>query len=94
MYSDFVTRKVKKRRNPHPLLDKLEKLHEQQRDKSKVPLYPYDEENGTICIPKHLEQELKRLVRAGKKGEALAQISELTGAGLRVAKDYADNFLV
>jgi ribosomal protein L7/L12 len=93
MDSDFVTRKVKKRKNPHPLLDQLEKQHEEQRDKSKKPPYPYDEENEIIRIPKHIEKELMGLVRIGKKVEALKKISELTGAGLRVSKDYVDNFL-
>ena len=59
MDSDFVTRKIKRRSNPHPLLDQLEKLHEEQRDKSKTPPYPYDEEKGIIRIPKQLEKKLK-----------------------------------
>jgi ribosomal protein L7/L12 len=93
MDSDFVTIKVRKRRNPHPLLNQLEKLHEEQRDKSKTPPYPYDEENAIIKIPKHLEKEIKLLVRAGNKVQALRKISELTGASLRVSKDYVDIFL-
>ena len=93
MDSDFVTRRVRKRRNPHPLLNQLEELHEQQRDKSKTPPYPYDEENGIIQLPRHLDKEIKLLVKAGNKVEALRKVSELTGAGLRVCKDYVDIFL-
>ena len=93
MDSDFVTRKIKRRDNPIPFLDQLEKLHQLQKDNLKKPPYPYDEKKGIIRIPKKVEEELKHLTRNGKKIEAMKKVGELTGASLRVCKDYVDSLL-
>ena len=71
------------------LLDDLEKAYEQERKPVK-PIYPYDKETNTIQLPKKFENELRRLVRDGKKVEAIKRVTQLTGAGLRVSKDYVD----
>ncbi|ELS04789.1 hypothetical protein Xen7305DRAFT_00045250 [Xenococcus sp. PCC 7305] len=90
MDSEFVTRKIKKRDNPIPLLDQLEKLNSLQKDNSKKYPYPYDEKQGIIRIPKTVEKELKKLIKNGKKIEAMKQVRDLTGSSLRVSKDYID----
>jgi ribosomal protein L7/L12 len=41
-------------------------------------------------LPAEIERELRRLVSTGKKVEAMQRVLSLTGAGLRVAKDYVD----
>jgi hypothetical protein len=55
-----------------------------------VPLYPYDRQSRTIRLPREIERELRRLVAAGNKVEAVKRVTRLTGAGLRVSKDYVD----
>ena len=81
----------KKRRQP-ALLDMLEKAFELSREKVK-PLYPYDPATNTIALPAMVEQKLRQLVLAGKKVEAVKQVTRLTGAGLRVSKDYVDSLV-
>ena len=56
-----------------------------------VPLYPYDPQSKTIRMPREIERELRRLVAAGNKVEAVKRVTRLTGAGLRVSKDYVDD---
>ena len=55
------------------------------------PPYPYNMETGGICLPKKIEGELRELVIAGNKVEAVKRVIRLTGAGLRVSKDYVDS---
>ena len=55
------------------------------------PLFPYDAKTEVICLPQHIEEELRHLVLTGKPVEAVERVTELTGAGLRVSKDYVDN---
>jgi hypothetical protein len=44
-----------------------------------------------ITLPKEVERQLRRLVADGNKVEAVRQVTRLTGAGLRVSKDYVDS---
>ena len=81
---------IPKRKNPIPFLDDLERLYEGAHDKSQEPPYPYDEQKELIQLPKTVQQELKTLVTSGKKVQAIKRVVDLTGAGLRVAKDYVD----
>ena len=57
-------------------------------DKSASP-YPYDEKLG-IQLPPEVEQEIKALVKSGRKVEAVQRVFNLTRAGLKVSKDYVD----
>jgi len=68
----------------------LEKVYAKYRKKVK-PLYPYDAKTDTIHLPRAIEEEIRQLILAGKKIEAVQRVTELTGAGLRVSKDYVDN---
>jgi hypothetical protein len=88
-----VTRKVIERENPHPLLDKLEQLFELHREPNPAPPYPYNEKQNLIRIPEEIEQQLRKLVHSGQKVEAIRQVTKLTGAGLRVSKDYVDSLI-
>ena len=82
----------KKRKNPIPLLDELEKLYEQQRPKIK-PKYSYDRKTGTIQLPPEIVEDLKFTLLTGNKVAAVKRVAELTGAGLRLSKDYVDGLL-
>ena len=55
-----------------------------------TPVYPYDPQSKTIRLPIEIERELRRLVAAGNTVEAVKRVTRLTGAGLRVSKDYVD----
>jgi len=70
-------------------LSSLDKAFEKVR-KPVVPLYPYDKRTDTITLPEKVEKELRQLVLAGNKVEAMKRVTRLTGAGLRVSKDYVD----
>jgi hypothetical protein len=59
--------------------------------KKVVPLHPYDKRTKAITLPKEVERQLRRLVAEGNKVEAVRQVTRLTGAGLRVSKDYVDS---
>ena len=61
--------------------------------KKVVPLYPYDKRTKVITLPKEVERQLRRLVADGNKVEAIRQVTRLTGAGLRVSKDYVDSLV-
>ena len=89
----FVSRRIKPSRNPIPFLDELEVLFEAERDRSIPPLYPFDPKRNLIRIPKGVEDRLRQLAQNGEKIEAVKQITRLTGASLRVSKDYIDNLL-
>ena len=49
--------------------------------------YPQSEK---IKLPPDVEIKLSKLIREGKKIEAMKEVLDLTGAGLRLAKDYVD----
>jgi ribosomal protein L7/L12 len=61
--------------------------------KKVVPPYPYDKRTRAITLPKEVERQLRRLVADGNKVEAIRQVTRLTGAGLRVSKDYVDSLV-
>ena len=71
------------------LLVVLEKVFALRRKKAVYP-FPYNKSTHTISLPAQIERELRRLVSTGKKVEAMQRVLSLTGAGLRVAKDYVD----
>jgi hypothetical protein len=83
--------KNNKRREP-PILSLLEKAFEANREKI-TPRFPYDKQMGSIRLPIYVEEELRHLVLAGSKVEAVKRVAQLTGAGLRVSKDYVDNLV-
>jgi hypothetical protein len=91
--SQYVSRQIKPRRNPLPFMDTLETLFEAERDKSIPPPYPFDKNFNMIRLPKEVEEHLRQLARTGHKIEAVRQVTKLTGAGLRVAKDYVDSLI-
>lgn len=72
-----------------PILKALDDLYEKHRKKIK-PLYPYNKKTNTILLPDEIVADLKFLILADNKVEALKRVAELTGAGLRVSKDYVD----
>jgi ribosomal protein L7/L12 len=59
--------------------------------KSVTPIYAYDQRTKTIALPREVEKEIQSLVQDGNKVEAVKQVTRLTGAGLRVSKDYVDS---
>lgn len=58
-------------------------------DEKSAPLYPYNEKVG-IRLPDSIEREIKALVKSGRKIQAVQRVLQLTGAGLKVSKDYVD----
>ena len=70
-------------------LKHLEARFEEEREPI-VPIYPYDKETNKISLPSKIDKKLKRLVLKGNKVEAVKQVTQLTGAGLRLSKDYVD----
>ena len=80
-------------RLPRPVLQALlvvlEKVFALRRKKAVYP-FPYNIRTHTISLPAQIERELRRLVSTGNKVEAMKRVISLTGAGLRVSKDYVD----
>jgi hypothetical protein len=74
-------------------LDTLESLFEAERDTSIPPPFPFDRDRNTIRLPQEIEAHLQQLARTGQKVEAIKQVTKLTGAGLRLAKDYVDGLI-
>ena len=54
-----------------------------------APPYPYNEKKG-IQLPPEVEQEIKALIKSGRKVEAVQRVFNLTRAGLKHTKDYVD----
>ncbi len=75
-----------KRAEP-PILAMLEKAFAKYRKKVK-PRFPYDAQTNVIYLPHDIEEALRHWVLTGKGVEAVRRVTELTGAGLRVSKDY------
>ena len=79
---------------PRPVLQALlvvlEKVFALLRKKAVYP-FPYNRRTHTISLPAQIEREVRRLVSTGKKVEAMQRVISLTGAGLRVSKDYVDS---
>ena len=72
-----------------PILKTLLELYEQERPKIK-PAYPYNRKTDKINLPDEIVADLKFLLMAGNKVAAVKRVAELTGAGLRISKDYVD----
>jgi ribosomal protein L7/L12 len=72
-----------------PILRAIEELYEKERKKI-TPLYPYDKKTGKIKLPEDVIADLKFLLLVGNKPAAVKRVAELTGAGLRMSKDYVD----
>ena len=68
----------------------LDKLYQAKR-KTHSPLYPYDKRTNTISLPPEVKQEIQHLVMQGRRPEALKKVANLTGASLRISKDYIDD---
>jgi len=58
-----------------------------------MPLYPYDKRTNTITLPSAVAHEIFHLAEDVGKPAAVKRVMELTGAGLKVAKDYVDALL-
>ena len=58
--------------------------------KKVVPLYPYDKRTQTINLPQQVEKQLRHLIADDNKVEAIRQVAQLTGANLRLSKNYVD----
>jgi hypothetical protein len=58
-----------------------------------APLYPYDKRTDTISLPPEIEEEVKNIALSKGVPLAMKKVMDLTGAGLRVSKDYIDNLL-
>ncbi len=58
--------------------------------KRPIPVFPYDRKTKTISLPKNIEKEIMQLAVRSGKVEAVKRVSNLTGAGLRISKDYVD----
>ena len=82
----------RKKKKTIPLLDEIEKLYEQHRPEIK-PKYPYDRKTDTIQLPPEVVEDLKFTILTGNKVAAVKRVAELTGAGLRVSKDYVDKLM-
>ena len=78
------------KRSKPPILNALDELYEKERKKI-VPLYPFDKTKGKIELPEEVIADLKFLLLAGNKPATIKRVAELTGAGLRMSKDYVDN---
>ena len=79
---------MKKKSEPS-ILKALEDLYEKERKKI-VPLYPFDKKTGKIELPEEVISDLKFFLLVGNKPAAVKRVAELTGAGLRLSKDYVD----
>jgi ribosomal protein L7/L12 len=71
-------------------LEQLDKAFQANQNNPNPP-FPYDKDTNTIQLPKNIEQGLFSLLEQGRKVEAVKRVTQLTGAGLRVSKDYVDN---
>jgi hypothetical protein len=75
-----------------PILTLLKRAYAKYRRKVK-PLFPYDAKTNMGRLPPSVEDDMRRLVSTGRLVEAVKRVTELTGAGLRVSKDYVDNLV-
>lgn len=83
-----IKKKDEKKSEPS-ILKALEDLYEKERKKI-VPLYPFDKKIGKIELPEEVIADLKFSLLVGNKPTAVKRVAELTGAGLRLSKDYVD----
>jgi len=75
-----------------PILKTLAELYQQERPKIK-PAYPYNQKTDEIHLPDEIVADLKILLLAGNKVAAVQRVAELTGAGLRMSKDFVDDLI-
>jgi len=54
------------------------------------PKYPIDKHKGVVTLPPEIDEKLRDLLGSGKKIEAIQEVLHLTGAGLKLSKDYVD----
>lgn len=73
-------------------LSMLDDLFQETR-KPVAPRFPYNEDTNKITLPSKIENSLRQLVKEGQKVEAVKRVTKLTGAGLRVSKDYVDSLV-
>jgi len=71
------------------ILQVIEKLYEKERKKI-VPVYPVNKKTGKIELPEEVIADLKFFLLAGNKAAAVKRVVELTGATLRMSKDFVD----
>ena len=58
-----------------------------------TPLYPYDKSTDTISLPPALEKDILNLAVTKGVPIAMKKVMDLTGAGLKVSKNYIDNLM-
>ena len=58
--------------------------------KKTIAPFPYDRNTKKIALPAKEKKKLRRLVLSGKKPAAIKRVAQLTGANLRISKDYVD----
>jgi len=80
---------MKKKSEPS-ILKAIEKLYEKERKKI-VPLYPANKKTGKIELPEDVIADLKFFLLVGNKTAAVKRVAELTGASLRMSKDFVDD---
>jgi ribosomal protein L7/L12 len=61
-----------------------------RRKKESEPLYPYDDKRREITLPEEVVSQITSLLKEGKKIPAVQRVLPLTGAGLKISKDYVD----
>ncbi len=71
------------------ILQVIEKLYEKLRRKI-VPVYPVNKKTDKIELPEEIIADLKFFLLAGNKAVAVKHVVELTGATLRMSKDFVD----
>jgi len=75
-----------------PVLWSLEKVFELTRTQVK-PAYPYNAQTQTIVLPLDVQDHLYQRAITGQKPQAIKEVAQLTGAGLRLSKTYVDRLL-
>jgi ribosomal protein L7/L12 len=78
-------------RKSEPLILKVIEVLFQKTRKKITPLYPVNAKTGKIELPEDVIADLKFFLRVGNKPAAVKRVAELTGAGLRVSKDFVDS---
>jgi hypothetical protein len=78
------------RKSELEILMALEKLYDKSRPKVS-PLYPVDKRTGRIELPEDVIADLKFFLLVGNKPAAVKRVAGLTGAGLRMSKDFIDS---
>lgn len=71
----------------------IDKLYQATRKRIE-PTYPYDENTGTVVLPNEVEKDVYRTAVQEGKPKAIKKVAELTGATLRISKNYVDYLLI